>query len=549
MVTQSTGTDQPDVVIVGAGHNGLTAACYLAKAGLKVVVLEASPTVGGMTSTNATLPAAPGHRFNEGAIQLTGIFRLSGVAKDLNLPKYGLREIEVDPAHIQLAPDGSSLAIWKDAARTADELRRFSPKDAQAYLDFSNALYPVMNLIIAYMNSHPTAPWNKDMFLSAIKAVGGAKKLWGLKHMIAASHTEFLEETFETELPKGALAAMAAFLQMRFDMTAWSMIYLGIVQRVSNSMPVGGTGALPAALHACFLDHGGEVRTNARVAEILVDGGRAHGVRLESGETIRAAKGVLTTCNPYITLNHLLPEGALEPKLAWRAKDIAIKKTHATSLKINVALKGRLTMERHEKWRGDGLDLRNYLTAWHTLEEQDAAWTAVTRGEWPDPVPISCAIAPTSVDPTMAPEGQDTFWMWSGVIPVTPREPWESVRDEIGERVLKDCAQYYVGLDSLEIDRAVLGGPDIEKRFNAPAGNVYHVDPMMSRFGPMRPAQGLGSYRTPIKGLFLSGAGTHPTGGVCAIPGKLAAQTLLRDDAKSGAKSGARSEAESGSKR
>jgi phytoene dehydrogenase-like protein len=132
---------------------------------------------------------------------------------------------------------------------------------------------------------------------------------------------------------------------------------------------------------------------------------------------------------------------------------------------------------------------------------------------------------------------------------VTPREPWESVRDEIGERVLKDCAQYYVGLDSLEIDRAVLGGPDIEKRFNAPAGNVYHVDPMMSRFGPMRPAQGLGSYRTPIKGLFLSGAGTHPTGGVCAIPGKLAAQTLLRDDAKSGAKSEARSEAESGSKR
>lgn len=535
MVTESATNRQPDVVIIGAGHNGLTAGCYLARAGKKVLVLEASPTVGGMTSTNAILPGAPNHRFNEGAIQLTGIFRLSGVAQDLKLHKYGLREIEVDPAHIQLAPDGSSLAIWKDASRTADELRKFSPKDARAYLDFSNALYPVMGMVIAYMNSHPTEPWNKEMLFSAFKAVGGLKKLWGLKHMIAASHTEFLEETFETELPKGALAAMAAFLQMRFDLTAWSMIYLGIVQRVSNSMPVGGTGALPAALHACLNDLGGEVRTNARVEEILVDGGKARGVRLDNGETI-TAQHVVTTCNPYVTLNHLLPAGTLEPKLEWRAKDIAIRKTHATSLKINVALKGRLSMERHEKWRDargiGGLDLRNYLTAWHTLEEQDAAWTAVTRGEWPDPVPISCAIAPTSVDPTMAPEGQDTFWMWSGVIPVTPREPWEDVRKEIGDRVLKDCSQYYVGLDSLEIDRAVLGGPDIEKRFNAPAGNVYHVDPMMSRFGPMRPAQGLGSFRTPVGGLYLSGAGTHPTGGVCAIPGKLAAQTLLKDEKK-----------------
>jgi len=103
---------QPDVIVVGAGHNGLTAGCYLAKAGKKVLVLEASPTVGGMTSTNATLPGAPNHRFNEGAIQLTGIFRLSGIAEELELAKYGLRQIEVDPAHIQLAPDGSSLADW-----------------------------------------------------------------------------------------------------------------------------------------------------------------------------------------------------------------------------------------------------------------------------------------------------------------------------------------------------------------------------------------------------------------------------------------------------
>jgi phytoene dehydrogenase-like protein len=115
---------------------------------------------------------------------------------------------------------------------------------------------------------------------------------------------------------------------------------------------------------------------------------------------------------------------------------------------------------------------------------------------------------------------------------VTPEEPWDDVRDKIGDAVLRDSAQYYEGLDRLEIDRAVLGGPDLETRFNAPAGNVYHVDPLISRFGPLKPAAGLAGYRTPVKGLYLSGAGTHPVGGVCALPGKLAAQTAIRDQKK-----------------
>jgi phytoene dehydrogenase-like protein len=347
--------------------------------------------------------------------------------------------------------------------------------------------------------------------------------------MLTASHTEYLEEMFETELPKGALAAMAAFSQMRLDMTAWAMIYLGVVQRVSNAMPVGGTGALPAALHKYLLAHGGTVRTSSPVEEIIVSGNRATGVRLESGEVLTANVGVLTTCNPTITLTKLLPEGNLPDKLLWRARDIPIRKTHAASLKINVALSGQVTMDRHEKWRGDGLELKKYLLAWHTLAEQDAGWNSLVRGEWPDPVPISCVIIPTAVDPTQAPEGRDNLWLWSGVIPVTPKVPWENVRDQIGDSVLADCAQYYEGLDKLEIDRSVLAQPDLERRFNAPAGNVYHVDPLMSRFGPMRPAAGLGAYRMPVEGLYLSGAGTHPTGGVCGLPGKLAAQTLLHD--------------------
>ncbi len=521
-----------DYVIVGAGHNGLTAGCYLSRAGHQVTVLEASSITGGMTTTNAILPSAPGHLFNEGAIQATGIFGLSGIADDLELHKYGLRQISVDPAHVQLGPDGSSLAIWRDASRTADELRRFSPRDARAWLDLANSLAPAMDLVVAYMKAHPLRPWTKEMGGAAMKAARHPKRLWDIRHLATASHTEFLEETFESELPKGALAAMAAFSQMRLDMTAWAMIYLGIVQKVPNAMPVGGTGALPAAMQRYLLAHGGTVHTDSRVEEIVLAGTRAVGVKLENDQVIRARKGVISTCNPVITLNQLLPEGTLEPKLAARARDIPIRKTHATSLKINVALKGHVSMKRHEDWRGNDIDLRQHLAAWHTLEQQDAAWNAVVRGQWPDPVPVSCSMIPSSVDPTQAPDGESTFYLWSGVIPVTPEEPWEDVRDKVGDAVLRDCAQYYEGLDSLEIDRAVLGGPDIEERFNAPAGNVYHVDPLITRFGPLKPAAGLGSYTTPVEGLYLSGAGTHPVGGVCALPGKLAAETAMRVHAK-----------------
>jgi phytoene dehydrogenase-like protein len=521
---------ETDVVIVGGGHNGLTAGCYLAREGLDVLIVEAHHTIGGMTATTATLPTAPEHKFNEGAIQLTGIFRLSEIAAELNLPAFGLEEIPIDPAHLQLGADGSSLGIWKDRNRTIRELERYSKKDARAWREISETLDAIMPPIITYMKGHPTRALSREM----VKALAGTArrpgKLAPVLHFMTASHTEILDELFETELPKGALAAMAAFQRMQADMTAAvALIYLGVVQRVANSMPVGGTFGLPKALAACFEHHGGHIRTSARVEEIIVQGTRATGVRLADGDVIRARQGVMTTCNAKLALLDLLPEGALPDYLVTRVKDIPVTKTQATSLKINVALKGRVSTPAHSAQRDDDLDPAAVLTAWHTLEEQSRAWNDVCRGDWPDPVPVSCAIFPTHVDPTMAPEGQDTFWLWSGVIPVHPRVPWNDVRDDIGQKVLADAARYFEGLDSLEIDRAVLGGPDIEARFNAPWGNVYHVDPLPTRFGPLKPALGLGAYKTPIDGLYLSGASTHPTGGVCALPGKLAAQTLMRD--------------------
>ena len=463
---------ETDVVIVGGGHNGLTAGCFLAREGLDVLLVEAHHTIGGMTATTATLPTAPEHKFNEGAIQLTGIFRLSEIAAELNLPAFGLQEIPVDPAHLQLGADGSSLGIWKDRNRTIRELERYSKKDAARGARSPRRSTRSCRRSSRTCRSHPTRALSWEM----VKALAGTARRPGrlapVMHFMTASHTEILDELFESELPKGALAAMAAFQRMEADMTAAvALIYLGVVQRVSNSMPVGGTFGLPKALAACFEHHGGHIRTSARVEEIIVQGSRATGVRLagrrrdprppgcdddlqrEARAARDAARGRAARAPRHAGQGHPRHEDA---------GDLAEDQRRPEGPSLDA---GALRPARRRPRPGGGADrVAHARGAVAGLERRLSAATG------PTPFRSSCAIFPTHVDPTMAPEGQDTFWLWSGVIPVHPRVPWDNVRDEIGQKVLADAAQYFEGLDTLEIDRAVLGGPDIEERFNAPLG-------------------------------------------------------------------------------
>jgi phytoene dehydrogenase-like protein len=528
--TNGHGSPNADVIIVGAGHNGLTAGCYLARTGLDVLVVERSPTFGGMTSTNELIPEAPGFKFNEGAVHATGIWKEARIAEELGLHRFGLRPLPVDPIHVQLGPDGDSFAVFGDVRKTIEDLRRLSPHDARAWEEMSETLDSMMNLVLPYMRAHPMRPLTPEMLRGLAKVVAKPKLLGPLLRIGVAPHTEYIDETFKHPLPRGVLAAMAAFLRMTLDATAWPLMYLGLIQRTKwSAMFVGGTQAVPNALHACLLSHGGRVRLNAPVEEFLMRSNRVAGVRLVGGEELFAAEAVLTTCNPKVTLTKLLPAGVLSDKLQVRADGIPTALAKATSLKLNTAHSARLTLKRHEAWRGDGIDLRHPLLDWHTLEEHSAGWEALTANEYPSPLPLGCVTVPTATDPTQAPEGQDTFWAWSGLVPVFPNEPWESARERVAQGVIDDCSQYFDNIKETEIGRSVLGGPEIEARFNSPHGNVYHVDPLLFRSGPLRPAMGFGSYKTPVPGLYLSGAGTHPTGGLCGLPGKLAAKEVLRE--------------------
>ncbi len=523
-----------DVIVVGAGHKGLVAACYLAKAGLDVLVVERSATPGGMTCTNPMAPEAPDHLINEASIQAS-LYRTTPINDELGLSKkYGLRQRLINPAHVQLNPEGESLAWWREMDRTVEEIRYFSRQDATRWIELSNTIAAATAIGLPMMMTSPVRPEWPNVVRALKSVVKGRKELRNILHWATISQKEAIEEHFEHDMVRAPLTANLPFMHFDSDASGWGLIYLGVYQKWGVAMFEGGTGAFPAALIRCLEDHGGRVRCSAPVEEFVMAGDRVAGVRLESGEELSARKGVVTACAPTIALRQMLPEGILDHKTQLAVDHIPTSSTSLGNLKINVALRGKLKLTRHQEWRrqqkhlrGDTVDLRLPCVTWATHQQSLDAAQACIRGEVPGMIPGLGQVT-TAFDPSMAPDGHDTWWFWSGLVPSKPVEDWDTVQDKIEKTVLSDCAQYYEGLDSLEIARRTLTPKGLEERFGAPQGNVYHVDPIITRFGPRRPAPGLAGYKTPVPGLFLSGSGTHPIAGINGLPGRNAATTVIK---------------------
>jgi phytoene dehydrogenase-like protein len=518
---------EADVVVVGSGHNGLVAAAYLAKSGLDVLVVEASPTAGGMTSTNSFAPEAPEYTINEASIQAS-LFRSTTIDADLGLSrKHGLRQTVIDPAHFQLAADGASLGLWRDPRKTAAELEKFSRKDARALLELYEVIEAAVEIGLPMMQTNVITPDIKNILKSAKGVAKNRKQLLALGRWMTSSQAEAVEESFEHDMIRAPMLIGLPFMPFDADLSGWSLIYLGVLSKYGVAMFHGGTGALPKALIKVIESYGGRVATSSPVEQLVMTGNRCTGVRLAGGVEVSARRGVLTACSPKTTLTRLLPEGVLTHKQQNAADHIPTKQRGIADYKLNVALGGEIRMTKHEKWRGDGLDLRMACNSFHTYEQALESARACVRGDVPEHVP-GLATVTNAFDPSMSPKGKDLFWFWSGLTPSIPKVGWDAARKAITDSVISDAEQYYEGVESLEVARRPLALPDIEERFWAIDGSVYHVDPTLSRFGPNKPVAGFAGYRTPVEGLFLTGSGTHPVAGISGMPGQNAARTMLK---------------------
>lgn len=517
-----------DAIVIGGGHNGLIAGCYLARGGQKVAVVEAAPEVGGMTSSGALISAAPNHIINPCAIELVFI-RATGILDELGLDRHGFRCTEVDPPFVYLHEDGASLALWRDPHRTAEEIRRFSPADAASYLRFVDMLDKLADIALPFLMSHPGRPSARTISRVLRAGVRGRRILSDAIPLATASAAQVVDEWFQHPLVKDALIAIpSTAISPLQDTGAVLLLFSAFFQRFGVARPIGGMQALPAALTRCLQQLGGTIHTGRTVEEIMLTDGRASGVRFSDGTEMTATRAVIATCDPQSALGAMLPEGTLDRSHAARVAHMPTNRDDGAWMKVDVALSGQLRLERHQRWRTDDLDLRRPSCVIGGLDDGQRSWDSVRAGALPPAIGMY-AVVPTAVDPTQAPAGQDALYLWGSPVPARPSEPWSSLADQASKSMVARASQYYDGIADLEIGRWVETPVDAAERLRAPGGSFNKVDFGLFRMGPLRPAVGLGGYTTPVPGLFLGGAGSHPGPGVFGLPGKLAAAAVLRN--------------------
>jgi len=526
-----------DAIVVGAGHNGLVAGAYLARAGLRVLVLDRRERVGGIADT---VEIAPGVRA-PGVAQTVGRLRPS-VVRELDLGAHGLALVAPDARVFAPQPDGRAITLWTDLDRTAEDLRPWSARDAAGYAGFDRLVRSV-GKFLAQINA-ATPP--------DIKSPGLGDALAGLKlgrsyrslgradarsilRVLPMAIADFVAESFETDALQGALATRGI---QNTAMGPWSAGTTGVfhTDAAGNDggaagqtvYAKGGPGALANALAGAVRAAGGEIRTGAEVIAITTVDGRATGVALASGEEIGAAI-VVAGADPKRVLTTLLDPVVLGPGLGWRAGNI---RTPGRVARVNLALSAlpRFTAA------GEGADaeqrLRARIVVAPGIDYVERAFDASKYGRLSD-APYLEATIPSLIDPSLvagAPAGTQVMSVHLQYAPYALREgTWDERRDELGDLAVRTLEVYAPGLGSLVTARQVLTPLDLERDYGLTGGHVYHAEPSLDSFFLWRPLFGHARYRLPVDGLYLAGSGAHPGGGITGQPGQNAAREILSD--------------------
>jgi phytoene dehydrogenase-like protein len=517
-----------DAIVIGAGHNGLISAAYLAKAGKKVLVLERRHVVGGAAVSEEVFP---GFTFSV-LSYVVSLFR-PAIIRDLDLPRHGL---EILPLETAFTPhlDGPGLCRWPDAARSRREISRFSAKDAEIYPEFSLTMTRMARFAKDFIDSPAPDPASirpKELMalLRLGKSFSGSAGFLDLQvKLLTMSAVDFLDRWFESDVLKAPMSCsgiIGTYLGVRSPGTAYVLLhhYMGEIDGAFRSwgLSKGGTGGISVACAKAAESYGAEIRTEAPVAKVLVKNGRSSGVVLDNGDELHA-KLVVSCCDPRLTYLGLVGEEHLESDMVQRIKRY---KFRGSSGKVNLAV------DRLPQFPGreGSAHLRGDIAIAPSIDYLERAYDEAKYGDF-SRRPYINVVIPSLMDPSVAPAGKHVVSCFVQYAPyhlkVGP-EKWPDRREAFGDTVVDTLAEYSPGFKESILHRQVVTPWDMEQEFGLTEGNIFQGELSLEQLLFQRPAAGWSRYRTPIRGLWMCGSGTHPGGGIMGASGQLAASAIL----------------------
>ncbi|MDH4048311.1 MAG: NAD(P)/FAD-dependent oxidoreductase [Gammaproteobacteria bacterium] len=528
---------QFDAIIVGAGHNGLTTAAYLAQAGLKTVVLERRDVVGGCAVTEEIDPArAPGCRVST-ASYIASMLRPE-VIRDLKLADYGLRMVACSPGVQTALPDGRVISWWSDRQRMTAELRRFAPHDVERFFAIEEELQRLASYLQPFFLEPPPDPEARglDRLFEFVRVAKRFRRMRGrdtaaLVRFLTGSLGDFLDHEFKSDELKRLILSNSLYGKHGGPYqpgTAMGLLFHllsgGAEERQGFAGHViGGMGAITQAMAQSCRDAGVEIRTGVEVRSINVSGAKTNGVTLADGSVIDA-RIVVSNADPKHTFLSLVAASELDAEFRREIEGI---KMAGPCGKVNLVLS--------EEPRVSGMPgshsaaERSLFTLAPSLQEAEDIYNQAARGEIPDELWVDCVLA-SNVDPGLASEGLHVMTCFIQYLPYELRNGgWNTEREKVGDKVVETIGRYAANVPGSVVARKVLTPLDLEQTFGITEGNIFHGDINMGQLFFLRPVPGWAQYRTPVENLYLCGAGAHPGGGVTGAPGYNAAHKILRD--------------------
>ena len=520
-----------DAIVIGGGHNGLTCAAYLARAGCKVLVLERRHVLGGAAVTEEVFP---GFKFSV-CSYVVSLLRPE-IIRELDLPRHGMELLPLDGTMTPM-PNGDYLWRVNDHDKTRREIARHSRLDAEAYDEYGKAMIEMGRFAKPIMGMLPPDPTSLDP-RGLLELLGMGRRFRDMRfhdkvnqvQLLTMSAVDFLDQWFETDVLKATMSAsgiIGTFLGVRSPGTAYVLLhhYMGEIDGAFRSWGLsrGGTGAVSNAIAAAAVEFGAEIRTNAPVAQILSKNGRATGVALANGDEIHA-KVVVSSVDPNLTFLKFMNERDLPSDFVDGVKRY---KYRGCSGKVNLALDA---LPNFTCLPGTGPHLRGAISISPSIDYMERAYDDAKYGQFSSR-PYMDMVIPSLTDPSVAPPGKHVMSCFVQYAPYHLKDGvWDDrQREAFGDAVIDTIAEYAPNIKDIILHRQVLTPLDIEREFGLTEGNIFQGELTLEQLFFLRPVPGYAQYATPIDRLYMCGSATHPGGGIMGAPGRNAATRILKD--------------------